>query len=233
MAVKAPPPPPSVPAFSWTGFYVGGNVGYGVAGNRTNYLSLESGSLLNNEFVKTAPNGVLGGGQLGYNWQVANWVAGLEADIQGASQSDSICVFQCATPAGGNAGTLIGGVEQKLDWFGTVRGRLGIAADRSLFYVTGGLAYGKVETDATQLFGIGAGANTGAANVSSTRAGSVLGGGIEAAISANWTAKVEYLYLDLGSQTFAFADTAGRTITVSSSFRDNVVRAGLNYKFGY
>jgi outer membrane immunogenic protein len=222
MPVKAPM---LVAPYEWTGFYAGVNVGYSVARDPSTYtnVDLPFPGLVNDESYKISPAGFVGGVQLGYNWQWANWVVGLEADFQGSGQRDSVCVFQCVTD-----GTVSGTIVQKLPWFGTVRGRLGTAVDRALFYVTGGLAYGKVETSVTEVSGV----FTNTASDSTIRTGWVIGGGIEAALAGNWTGKIEYLYIDLGSQTLFPPTIFLPGSSVTAALRDNVVRGGVNYRFG-
>ena len=139
------------------------------------------------------------GGTVGYNYQVGHAVFGLEGDLDWSNINGS-----------GACGSR--NCETKNDWFGTARGRIGYAFDRFMPYVTGGLAYGSVKNSAT-----GLGSST------STKAGWTIGGGLEAAISGPWTAKLEYLYADLGD---ASAPTGA-----NASFRTNLVRAGLNYRF--
>jgi outer membrane immunogenic protein len=188
-------------------------------------------------------DGVIGGGQIGYNWQVTNWVFGLEADIQGTDEKGSLAYTclrgVCTSPLGGfNALVLPGpavpvALNQKIDWFGTVRGRVGIlATPRVLFYATGGLAYGEVNTSETiGLAGFGFSNND-------TRVGYTVGAGIEGLITGNWTARLEYLYVDLGKTSGSFATTigglGGGTLTsyYSSRITDNILRVGVNYKFG-
>jgi outer membrane immunogenic protein len=141
---------------------------------------------------------------------------------------------------------------QKIEWFGTVRGRFGYAAGPVLVYATGGLAYGEVNRygnvvgQTTTVFTGTAVFNTfaGSYSASSTRAGWTLGGGVEGQLSGNWSVKAEYLYIDLGSTTDTFSTfyTGGGfggpftgqagVRTVTSSFRENIFRAGLNYKWG-
>jgi outer membrane immunogenic protein len=197
------------PVYSWTGLYIGGNVGgsFGEAKTDVTFAGFPLGS------TKTNPTGVIGGGQIGYNWQIApTWLLGVETDFQGSSQSDSATLL---------AGL---GVTNKLDWFGTVRGRLGYTgfADRWMIYATGGLAYAHTKTDGL-VFGV---PFTG----EDTRTGWTVGAGIEAATwLPNWTWKVEYLYMDLGKTTVT--DPTG-FLNLSSRYTDNIVRFGINYKFG-
>lgn len=207
-----------IPAFTWTGFYIGGNGGYGWAANPGNitYNGLD---------VSGGPDasGGFGGGQIGYNWQGAfgsSFVVGVEADIQGADISDTV-----------NGTTLIGftgAVRQDLDWFGTVRGRLGWAWDQALIYATGGFAYGHVENKSSAT-GFG---ETILLRSDSHQAGWVVGGGVEYFIGSNVSLKVEYQYIDLGGESMTGfsepSDIAIKSSPIDASF--HTVRAGLNFK---
>src|SRR5262249_51142990 len=145
-------------------------------------------------------NGVIGGGQIGYNWQSQNWGFGVETDFQGSGEKGArklVCVA-CANDGAHNTG----GVTQKLSWVGTLRGRVGVLVTPSiLLYGTGGLAYGEFKTGGsitgTDMGGIPV--TVAFPGTSSTRAGWTAGVGVEGKISGNWTAKLEYLYMDLGS----------------------------------
>lgn len=237
---------PTPAAYSWTGFYIGGNLGYGWgrSSNQVTFVdpffpfvaaSSESDSL----------NRVIGGGQLGYNWQFSpHAVLGLEADWQGssagASQSffDSILLGLGLPPPTDKATT---NYESNILSFGTVRGRVGYAWDSLLLYGTGGLAYGKVGlsgtvTEVGDTTGVGGPVlnATTPFSISTVKAGWTVGAGIEDALSVNWSWKVEYLYVDLGKVSGVFAAPNGFSnadITASSRFTDNILRAGLNYRF--
>ena len=212
--------PVAAPAYDWTGLYAGVNLGYGVARNPTNMFE---GLFGGGESVALQPAGVLGGVQLGYNWQFApHWVAGIEADFQGTGQSSSDCLMRCLPVAAEI-------VEQKMPWFGTVRGRLGWASGPMLVYATGGVAYGREETTATI---IDPPTPSISPQFAHTRTGWVAGAGIEGAIAANWTAKAEYLHIDLGSATDAFNFGPFITFANTQYFRDNVFRLGVNYHLG-
>lgn len=175
------------PVFSWTGFYLGGN-----AGGAWGSVDSDAGVL------DMSPSGFIGGGQVGYNFQFDNNVVlGIEADFQGSDVSDTSF-----------------GVQSKMDYFGTVRGRIGYAFDHILPYVTGGFAWGHNKvTD--QLTGL---------ETSNTLTGWTVGGGVEYALTNNWTVKGEYLYMDLGDDYY---DSIGANAGLTAS----VVRAGINYKF--
>jgi outer membrane immunogenic protein len=151
-------------------------------------------------------SGGLVGGTVGYNLHYGQTVLGLEADLAWSGISGSTNVF-CPT-----------GCETSNSWLSTVRGRIGYAADRFMPYLTGGVAFGDIE--ATR------GAFGGA---SSTEAGWTIGGGLEFALHSNWTAKVEYLYVDLGSFDCGFA--CGAAPPDNINFSTSILRAGLNYRF--
>jgi outer membrane immunogenic protein len=226
MALKAPPPAPSDP---WAGWYIGANVG-GSFGRATDTSTYAGGV----PFGATSSrlDGILGGGQIGYNWQSGSWVLGLEADIQGTGERGSAPSSQSFIPFATFfippvTGTLSD--TEKLPWFGTARGRIGIAtAPGWLLYATGGLAYGQIDS-ATTFTQSGVSMVN---NFHTTRAGWTAGAGVEAWLGHNWTAKLEYLYLDFGSFSNTFTAIAPFTpMTLTSHVTDNVVRVGLNYHF--
>jgi len=196
-----PPPrmPAYVPFFSWTGFYAGMNAGYGFGTSNwtDNLTGLSTGDF--------DINGALVGGTLGYNVQFGSAVFGLEADIDWSDMKGSTTT-NCP-----------GGCETKNTWLGTVRGRIGYAFDRFMPYVTGGGAFGQLQTD-----------NPGIGGTTETKFGWTLGGGLEYAFLSNWSAKIEYLYVDLGTMQ---CPNAACIITADVTFKANVVRGGLNYKF--
>jgi outer membrane immunogenic protein len=181
------------------------------------------------------PKGVAGGLQLGYNWQGgANWLVGFEADIQGTNQSDTACTpvicFSQTAPGGGGNDALT--AQQTLDYFATVRGRLGWVNNNILYYGTGGVALGHVNETVAVNFTQGSPSAFDSSNTSADLIGWVVGGGIEAALWGNWTAKAEYLYMDLGtiSDTLAIPSQI-TTFTTSSTVKDHIFRAGVNYQF--
>ena len=185
--------PVYVPAFSWSGVHVGPNAGYGWGNVNTNggFAITNTGDL----------DGFVGGAQVGYNYQMGQFVVGLEADIQGADLS---------------TGNTFAGLRVKTDYFGTVRGRVGVAFDRFLPYITGGWAYGNVKTSFPGVFAV--------SSDNSHTGGWALGGGLEYAFTNNIIAGVEYLYVDLGDKRILNTGTK-----VGTDF--SVVRARLSYKF--
>ncbi|MGT2434967.1 outer membrane protein [Bradyrhizobium betae] len=245
------------PVWSWTGFYVGGNGGYSWGRSRTDVsyfnpvtglgIAPPAGSITNAAFDM---NGGIAGGQAGYNWQSANWVYGIEGDLQWSGEKGS-AVYNCVgtavpaggvclpgltfLPAGGLAGTTLT-IDQSLQWFGTVRGRIGIlATPKVLFYGTGGLAFGEIKTTGRMTGFDGFGAPIASiGSTSTTRAGWTVGVGVEGKITQNWSAKLEYLYMDLGrfsSGPFTLSPALPISANVSSHFTDHILRAGINYQF--
>jgi outer membrane immunogenic protein len=242
MPVKTAPPIRAA-LYNWTGFYVGANIGYSIGNDRTRTTVLDAspGGSLAAPFTDfaVAPKGVLGGVQVGYNWQATrNWLVGFEADFQAANQTDKACAIAClSAPAAGQETTYT--IEQKLEYFGTLRARLGVVSDNVLFYGTGGAAYGRVnQTVSAFQTAVPNGATSATGVAGETRFGWAAGGGIEAALSGNWTLKAEYLYMNLGDMkpnvltgAFPGAPPVPTLVTTNSSIRDHIVRAGINYRF--
>ena len=209
-----------VPPYSWSGFYIGANAGGSWGRDSTDY------NVFGFPLFSTSQNlnGFIGGGQIGWNWQTGAWVWGVEADFQGTSQKGDI-----VTPIDGFGTT--NDYNQKLSWLGTVRGRVGFTpAPRWLIYATGGFAYANVETtDTLTVPGVG----TFSSNFSDNLTGWTVGGGVEWALWGAWTAKAEYLYVDLGSATDNGTVLAGvPAFTATNHVTDNIFRAGLNWRFG-
>jgi outer membrane immunogenic protein len=221
LEVKAPADrAPIAQIYDWTGFYVGANAGVGVGRDLTTVTSPATSFL---EVSYQSPFGALGGAQAGYNWQAGHWVFGLETDIQGADlHDDHTCIAGCTLARALR-------LDQRIDWFGTARGRVGYASGPVLTYVTGGFAYGNVKDTIANTFTPlgGAGTTTNTFVFQGTRTGYALGSGVEASLGGNWTGKIEYLYFDLGSQSVT---------TVANSFsyayREHIFRGGLNYRIG-
>jgi len=172
------PPPASV--YNWTGPYAGLNLGYQWA------------KVTNNV---TEPSGIAGGGQLGYNWQLGQFVFGLETDIQASAADDTFAPYKFSNP-----------------WFGTLRARIGYAINNVMLYGTGGLAYGELKGE---FFGI---------EEDKTLVGWTAGAGIEYGFTQNWSAKLEYLYMDLASRTYSITG-------VDNGLHSSFLRLGVNYHF--
>ncbi len=151
-------------------------------------------------------SGGLVGGTVGYNWQAGQAVFGLEGDIDWADingTTNSACPLGCKTSD---------------NWLSTVRGRLGYAADRFMPFITGGAAFGDIKATTPGFVG-----------ADNDKAGWTLGAGLEFALAQNWTAKAEYLYVDLGKFNCGLSCSAFTTDNVS--FKTNLIRAGVNYRF--
>jgi outer membrane immunogenic protein len=216
------PPPPVIPIFTWTGFYVGVNAGYGWSTHNNDVFVPGIGTVSGN-----SNSGFVGGGQVGYNYQFGAFVAGLEADIQYAdlNRNGNSNVF------GFNNTALGGGNNGGMDYFGTVRARLGWAIDHALIYATGGFAYGGGGNNNNTVFINGIAVSNGN---NSTNTGWTVGGGVEYAFTNNFTARVEGLYVNLGSNNNNNAALLVNNTLVGATKSNNefgVVRAGLNYKF--
>jgi outer membrane immunogenic protein len=232
---KTGPAPSAV--YNWTGFYFGGNIGYSVGSDRTRgVLTTPALSEVSGVDSAVAPVGAIGGGQLGYNWQGGpNWLVGFEADFQGSGQKAITCVLACETI---NQGVFLdtSTVQHRLDYFGTVRGRIGMVSNNALFYVTGGGAYGRVNQTIALTTLTGGAGSFDTASTMENKFGFVVGAGVEAALGGNWTGKIEYLYMDLGSTGTSLPTVIppGTPVTfaASSNIHDNIIRAGLNYHLG-
>ena len=207
--------------YDWTGFYAGLNLGIAAGGEGRSGLDI-FGPVGSFETFNLASLGVVGGGQLGYNRQFGNWLVGAETDIQGVSEENHAnCIFNCNAV---NATS----ISQDISWFGTARGRVGYATGPILNYVTGGFAYGRVtNTDTERLAGLGGGTFVS----SQLRTGFTIGSGLEAAIGDNWTAKIEYIYLDLGTANTPFV-IGGVPHVLGTEARESIFRAGVNYQIG-
>lgn len=228
MVTKAPPIPPP-PMYNWTGFYGGFNVG-GSWGRQDTALVSPVGVVAANS---PNINGVIGGGQIGYNWQGMGspWVFGVEVDIQGSGQNADATFI---TPAVVGAAVVPGAniaYSDSLDWFGTLRGRVGWAMGtegRFLPYITGGLAFGQGTIRGSGTVPGGAAVNP--FSVTQNYVGWTAGAGVEWAFWNRWSAKAEYLYVDFGNgPTIGLAPTAF-SIT-SGRMTDNIFRVGGNYHF--
>jgi outer membrane immunogenic protein len=207
-----------VPIANWSGFYVGGNFGYGWGKTKMtgDNLLLATGT--------ADTNGTVIGGQLGGGFQTGNGYFGLEADIQGSWQKGS---FVQPVSVGGVAFNF--NETNSLPWFGTTRARFGLIKDGLLAYGTAGFAFGQFRNDE-----VVTGALTGSSSYSTYRYGWAAGGGLEAMVGQNWAVRVEYLHVDFGAFTQAFSVSAGGVTTVGNiSFKvtNDIVRGGVSYYF--
>jgi outer membrane immunogenic protein len=202
---QAPPPvaAPIVPLFTWTGLYLGGQIGYGWG---TDTLTVYPWGFGTNYM----PNGVVGGAHVGYNLQINQFVAGIEGDVEGTGINSSY-----------NPGGVI--YQTQIPVQGSIRGRLGVAFDQALIYATGGGEFAGFTTTYT---GFGPYVQN-----STTRAGWTIGGGIEYALTNNWSLRAEYRYTDFGHLTDSTPFLFGIGSSVTHHETENAVRAGFSYKF--
>jgi outer membrane immunogenic protein len=246
LPVKAPPAP-VVAVYDWTGFYIGGNAGWVGSVNRNVGLTgtdtgvggfgseLADGSTPS--IFRERYSGFLGGAQVGYNKQMGRWVVGLEADIAGTNASASSTQVNLPQPPFPFRSAITTTVSNKLDYLGTVRGRVGVLVSNPLLlYVTGGLAYGKTELADSSVCPTCAPARNLATVNGPTNVGWTVGAGAEWMFAPHWSAKAEYLYYDLGSNTTTplVYNYGAFTSTLAASIRETgqLVRVGVNYHFG-
>jgi outer membrane immunogenic protein len=218
------------PAFSWTGFYVGGHAGLGT-GQTTGRPESINGTPLAGplgaaiaSFFSTDydMSGAVYGAHVGYNYQTGSTVFGIEASYSGSSIS------------GNSASGIILNSDRELDWLATVTGRIGYAMGRSLVYAKGGIAWGEVST------GVGIGGFTNF-DGGETHVGWTAGAGFEHALSNNVTFRIEYAHIDLGSETHSLANTGvfgipalpPGTINIGDKVdaKFDTVTIGISYKF--
>ena len=202
---------------SWTGFYAGLNAGAAFGASRTAFsiAGFEPPSF------DASLWGGIGGAEAGYDWQTGGLVLGLAVDFE-ASGLQGRRTAPCIPPL---CGAFAASYTQTVPWFGTVRPRFGYALGNWLLYATGGYAFARLDTDATAAFGPFYAAD----NRGETRNGWTLGGGAEVEFAPHWTAKIEYLYLDLGRTTTTFLSTP--LISANSCLDFSVIRAGVDYRF--
>ena len=183
--------------YNWTGFYAGLNAGYGTGRSEWDIPA-----------ATISPKGMMYGVTLGYNWQAGSFVYGLEGDYNFSNVKGSVA------DCGGVIGVTC---ETSNTWLATFRGRVGYAFDRFLPYVTAGGAYGNIKATLSPA----------ALTASESKFGYTFGAGLEYAFLGNWTTKIEYLYVNLGSFDTGFA----APVVSNVSFSESIIRVGLNYKF--
>jgi outer membrane immunogenic protein len=206
------------PAFNWNGFYAGVNLGGAWASDTV----VQSNLARPFSNTKVTSSGVVGGGQLGFNWvAMPNWLLGIEADVSAADLNGSAIYNNRAQ------------FNEKVDAFGTVRGRLGYVANNWLFYGTGGFAWSDDTFTRTQVLTVAGSPPLGDVRTNSpTRTGWAAGGGIEYGFARNWTARIEYLHLDLSDQTFSFTASSNVFRSIDEGrLTIDTVRVGVSYLF--
>ncbi len=221
---RAPPayaPPPPIPVFTWTGFYVGGQVGYNFGRDTAFAAATATGAGLASNGASN--RGVIGGAHVGYNFSTQSLplfggvlgtggVIGVEGDVDGSSARANYLLGGLATTSRDNIQ-------------GSIRGRLGIAVDRALFYATGGAAFGGLRNTYVNT------TNGLTGSISKTRVGYTVGGGVEYAITNNVSLRAEYRYTDFGKSTDVLGNSTAGGVAVRHSVTDNRVQAGFSYKF--
>lgn len=240
-AYKAPMMAPPAPSWSWTGFYVGGHggAGWGTTETSANLGPALTGLLgtpvaLSLPIASQTANGFLGGVQAGYNYQFGVAVLGIEGDFTWTdlkSNAPCLVVFNCSA---------------NTKWTADITGRAGVVVDKALVYVKGGAAWARNDyginesiTLGAPLLGVPAGTFAAGANVSDTRIGALFGTGVEYAFTPNWSAKIEYNFMDFGKQTYNFPLTTTPALAGLPSIpaeikqQTHVIKAGINYRFGY
>ena len=216
---RAPPvyvPPPAIPVFTWTGLYVGGQIGYEFGSSNAYASNPVFGGLAS---TSGSPKGIIGGAHVGYNYGLPGFgysgttgVIGIEGDVDGANYKSTYAL-----------GGFSNSTSQPIQ--GSVRGRLGIAVDRALFYGTGGVAFGDLKNTYLNPF------NGLSDSSSHTRVGYTVGAGVEYAITNNWSLRAEYRYTDFGHFTDNLANSSAGGVNVRHHEKDNRVQVGFSYKF--
>jgi outer membrane immunogenic protein len=226
----------------WSGFYVGANVTY-AGGHNTGDTVLTrcchdtaTAGVSSFDRYQLKPDGWFAGGNIGFNWQMhPHWLVGLEADYS-AGRASASRIDQTSS----NLYFYSDNIGQKVGELGTVRGRLGWISGGTLLFVTGGVASARVTTtvsdyEAAPLF-VFPPAWSGSGQVSERRYGWTLGGGVESRLTDAWSLKLEYLFVDLGSQQFSFVSSQPglgnrSTVTVHTDISEHLLRFGVNYRF--
>jgi outer membrane immunogenic protein len=227
MPARARPAPLPVAApTTWSGFYIGGTVGGGVSSLPVHDQDCFLCTLPSEDFKKA---GFVGGGHIGYNWQVGpSFLLGVEADFNWGTfkAKDTVCL--CAIE-----GEDRWSLASKIDYFGTIRGRAGLISGSALAYVTGGAAYARIKSSFT-VTDDDSGAIEVFANDSSTHWGVAVGAGVEYMAGTNWVFRAEYLYLDFLKKNFEISDvdTGPTGFRLGKSADMHIARIGLSYKFG-
>ncbi|MBN8987472.1 MAG: porin family protein [Rhizobiales bacterium] len=223
------PPVVAAPVFSWTGCYIGGFVGGAGADRNSRARDLNGYNAVGDTWFYGTDNSFIGGGTLGCNYQTGAFVLGVEGEAGYLRvRGSALDPFSPFLPLDTRASTAFG------DWYGVIAGRAGVAVDRALFYVKGGAAF--VNTSVSTIDANPAGGNTITATAGDTRATWALGGGIEYALTNNWTIKGEYLYIDTRETLNAcgFAAVGGARFCWSHDVPGlHTAKLGLNYKFDW
>jgi outer membrane immunogenic protein len=222
--------------WEWSGLYVGGNVGYRgatIVGNP----DLESTSPIVNSNTSSSSNGAIGGIQVGINWQVEKLVFGFEGDVDGMTAGSATSSGACLSSGAAIPGCSFAVVD-RLRYFVTLRARLGYAIDRWLLYATGGAVWQNIGSDVS--LSTTSTAPTVLGTVWNTPVGWTVGGGIAAAVTENWSVRIEYLHLQSfdakasvavsDAATSVFSLPAATTSADTVRVKNDIVRVGLDYR---
>jgi outer membrane immunogenic protein len=249
-----PSPPPTPPGWSFTGCYIGANVGAGWGDSNFSWINITENpaTAFNTGAATVLPEaadgsldkaGFLGGGQVGCNYQPGWLVVGVEGDFNYMNLNVGRTAVSLGNTNGGPSTIVPGNINESFstDWLSTVRGRVGIASGAWLYYATAGLAMARVNFSDQLCFPSAAMATCNTASSSGTRDGWVAGGGVEWKIGPAWSTKLEYLYVDFGNSSYnSIATTSAgvtpfpdATITHVHSLSENIIRIGVNYQFAW
>jgi outer membrane immunogenic protein len=220
--------PAAVMIHNWTGFYIGGHAGWAWI-DETSVLVSDPFAAFPPGFTgDTSRDGLIAGGQIGFDWQSGNWVFGIEGDWSWTDSNVSVPSISIAVPG------LVATATGQDNWYATLTGRIGYAQDIWLVYVKGGVAWWNVDDGGftTGIPGVG---TATLATITSTRTGWTVGAGIEWALWTNWSAKIEYNYMDFGTDRYTFTTATpivapGGTVDIDTQV--HAVKLGLNYRFG-
>jgi len=234
-AFAAEPLPPTPPPFTWTGLYIGAQIGYAWGNDNVTWAGVSNDDEQAAGSFHQTPNGVIGGAHVGYNFQYNPWlVFGIEGNVDGTTLSNTIAV-PVNDAFGDTPGVLT--ASSKSDVQGAIRGRIGVAIDRLLLYGTGGVAFTGFNTTLIDTTGFFTGVPGTNASFTNTRAGWTAGGGIEYAITDNWWVRAEYRYSNFGNTTdfpyvglLPFPDSFA---FVQHHLTENQVQVGFSYRFDW
>jgi len=245
LAADLPAKAPVITAYNWTGFYVGVNVGGHRSGDSDPaYDSFDNNfgpptiSIFNGLLPHSlSPSGIAGGVQVGYNWQVSNFLLGVEADFDGLSGSRMRTLSGELQPLGvGNTFQFSDAASDR--WMSTVRARMGVlATDRILIFATGGVAFADWKLSHSFVGGPNLFIPPASTVSETVRTGWTAGGGIEYALTKNWFLRAEYLYVNFGKTTNVLnapsaVGTFNTQFTYPETLSENLARMAVSYKFG-
>ena len=230
LAADLPPPPPPVPVFSWTGIYLGGQIGYGWGDNTGGVSAATPGGLTGGGILLGDAQGVIGGAHIGYNIQINQWVLGVEGAVDGTNMTKSALVA-INDPTGATPGGSVSSNVQS-DLQGSVRARAGFAWDRLLIYGTAGVAFANFSSDINISVTDATGSYWADSNPTTTHTGWTAGGGAEYSINDHWSVRGEYRYSDFGHLVDSPASlTLGLGYSANRRLQQNQVEFGFSYRF--